>query len=146
MADPGISTGTKFYVPFDEYVYRNIIDLCLDFSYSYQDFNTDYHEVAVSRCENIFETLLDFATDCKELPMHLRYPPIEEWSLMDQMPIGVVHPRRALNYVMKLMNELKRQQAKTGREPDYYLKKYGLGKSKKDGKADKKEIDELFQN
>ena len=146
MADAGAMAGARFYVPFDEYVYRNIIDLCLDFSYSYQDFNTDYHDVAVSRCENIFESLLDFATDCKELPKHLRFPPIEEWSIMDQMPYGVVHPRRALNYVMKLMNELKRQQAKSGREPDYYLKKYGLEKKQGDGEAIKEEIDELFQN
>ena len=121
----------RFYVPFDEWIYRNIIDLCLDFCYNYQDLNTDYHDVAVSRCENIFESLIDFAVDCDELPDDLKDPPLEEWSDMDQMPDGVVHQRRALSFVMRLMNELKRQQMKTGREPDMLVKRYGLDKNVK---------------
>ena len=120
----------NLYVPFDEYIYRRIIDMCLDFCDNYQNLNTERHTLAVSRCENIFEGLMDFASDCKELPMDLRDPPISEWCSSDGMPRGpdsyVIHQRRALDYVMRLMNELKRQQSKKGRDPDELVKKYGL--------------------
>ena len=116
----------KFYVPFDEWIYRNIIDLCLDFCYNYQDINTEEDEIAVSRCENIFEMIIDFAQDCDEFPEELQDPPLEEWSEMDGMQDGVIHPRRALYFVMQVMNELKRQQMDKGRDRNFYIEKYGL--------------------
>jgi len=139
-------SGARFYVPFDEWLYRNIIDLCLDFCYNYQELNTDNHDASVARCENIFESLMDFASDCEDLPVTLRDPPIEEWSIDDRMPGGVIHQRRALSYVMLLMNELKRQQGKTGRDPNFLVNKYGLGKKHKKTEEDRKTYEALFKN
>jgi len=144
MTEQDKLSGARFYVPFDEWLYRNIIDLCLDFCYNYQELNTAFHETAVARCENIFESLMDFASDCGELPMHLKDPPIEEWSELDRMPYGVIHQRRALSYVMQLMNELKRQQSETGRPKDYLVKKYGLGKKHKKTEEDRTTYEALF--
>jgi len=136
MQQNPLNTTTGFYVPFDEWLYRNIIDICLDFTANYQDINTYRHETAVAKCENIFESLMDFARDCSELPDELKEPDIELWSFIDGMPKGVIHPRRALTYVMKLMNELKRQQTKTGRDPDELVRRYGLDKEQKNTKKD----------
>ena len=117
----------------------------MDFCYNYQDLNTDYHDVAVSRCENIFESLVDFAAECEELPDDLKDPDLEGWSSLDRMPDGVIHQRRALNFVMKLMNELKRQQMKTGREPDLLVKRYGLEKSEQGADTVDTTFKQLFQ-
>ena len=135
----------KMYVPFDEWIYRNIIDLCLDFCYNYQDLYTDYHDEAIARCENIFEALCDFSADCDELPMDMKDPPLDEWSEMDRMPNGVINQRRALNYVMRLMNELKRQQMEKGRDPNQLIKKYGLDKKPKTAKKTPESYRSLFQ-
>lgn len=128
MIENPLNRTAGFYVPFDEWLYRNIIDICLDFTGNYQDINTFRHDTAVAKCENIFESLMDFARDCEELPNELKDPDILRWSLMDGMPMGVIHPRRALTYVMKLMNELKRQQTNKGRDPDELIRRYGLDK------------------
>jgi len=138
-------SSAKMYVPFDEWIYRNIIDLCLDFCYNYQDLYTDYHDEAIARCENIFEALCDFSADCNELPDDMRDPPLDEWSEMDQMPFGVINQRRALNYVMRLMNELKRQQMEKGRDPNELVKRYGLDKKPKIAKKNTISYRSLFK-
>lgn len=130
MMEQKPTADERFFIPFDEFIYRRITDICLDFSENYQNLNTNTNDLAVARCENIFEALMDFAADCDGLPIELKDPPIKEWSTIDGMLPGVIHPRRALDYVMRLMNELKRQQMKKGRDPDELTKKYGLGKEK----------------
>jgi hypothetical protein len=72
------------------------------------------------------EALLDFAQNCDSLPDNIRNPPLEKWMLSPDN----IHPRLALNYVMRLLNELKRQQDKVGRDRNYYVSKYM--KAKKD--------------
>ena len=109
----------KFYVPFDEYLYRKITDLCLDFVNTYKELETD-NDFTVTKLENTFECLLDFAQNANNLPENLRNPPLEKWMLSPDN----IHPRLALNWVMRLLNELKRQQDKLGRDRDYYVKQY----------------------
>jgi len=121
----------KFYIPYDEYLYRKITDLCLDFVNVYKDLESD-DGFTVTRLENIFECLLDFAQNANNLPENIRNPPLEKWMLSPDN----IHPRLALNYVMRLLNELKRQQDKLGRDRDYYVKQYLRAKKIKDNRED----------
>jgi hypothetical protein len=113
------SDAGKYFIPFDEYIYRKICDLCLDFVNSYKDLS-DEDDFTVSKLENILECLLDFAQNSNNLPDNIRNPPLEKWMLSPDN----IHPRLALNYVMRLLNELKRQQDKLGRDRDYFVKQY----------------------
>lgn len=115
------------YVPFDEYIYRKITDLCLDFVNSYKELDDD-NGATVTKLENTFECLLDFAQNSNNLPEDMRNPPLEKWCLSPDN----VHPRLALGWVMRLLNELKRQQDKSGRDRDQLVNKYL--KSKKEDK------------
>jgi len=108
-----------FYVPFDEYLYRKIADLCLDFVNTYKELDSD-DGMTVIKLENVFECLLDFAQNATTLPDNLRNPPLEKWELSPDN----IHPRLALNWVMRLLNELKRQQEKVGRDKDHFVKDY----------------------
>lgn len=123
MAQVQINSATtesaKYYIPYDEFIYRKITDLCLDFVNTYKDLNDD-EEFTVSKLENIFEALLDFSQNCTNLPENIRNPPLEKWMLSPDN----IHPRLALNFVMRLLNELKRQQDKLGRDKDYFVKQY----------------------
>jgi hypothetical protein len=123
MAQVQINNATaesaKYYIPYDEFIYRKITDLCLDFVNTYKDLN-DEDDFTVSKLENILEALLDFSQNCTSLPNNIRNPPLEKWMLSPDN----IHPRLALNYVMRLLNELKRQQDKLGRDKDYYVKEY----------------------
>jgi hypothetical protein len=114
-----------YFIPFDEFLYRKICDLCLDFVNTYKNLNDD-DSITVTILENIMEALLDFAQNCDSLPDNIRNPPLEKWMLSPDN----IHPRLALNYVMRLLNELKRQQDKVGRDRNYYVSKYM--KAKKD--------------
>jgi hypothetical protein len=108
-----------FYVPFDEYLYRKIADLCLDFVNTYKELDSD-NGITVIKLENVFECLLDFAQNSNTLPDNLKNPPLDKWELSPDN----IHPRLALNWVMRLLNELKRQQEKIGRDSNYYVKEY----------------------
>lgn len=125
MRNRGSSTSTpsnefRMYVPYDEYIYRKISDLCLDFVNTYKELESD-DGLTVTKLENIFEALLDFAQNSgMSLPMELKDPPLKDWELSPDN----IHPRYALNYVMRLLNELKRQQDKSGRDPNHYVKGY----------------------
>jgi len=110
---------TKYYIPYDEFLFRKITDLCLDFVNTYKNLNDD-DGTTVTILENIFEALLDFAQNCTSLPNNMKNPPLENWMLSPDN----IHPRLALNWVMRLLNELKRQQDKTGRDKNYYTKQY----------------------
>lgn len=117
MTDP--RSDIRVYIPYDEYIFRKVSDICLDFVNTYKDINTGVENV-VPKLENLFECLLDFAQNSPGLPENIRNPPLEDWMLSPDN----IHPRLALNWVMRLLNELKRQQDKRGREPDHYVKDF----------------------
>lgn len=133
MSNQPQQVENKFYVPFDEYLYRKITDLCLDFVNTYKDLESD-DGFTVTRLENTFECLLDFAQNCDSLPENLKNPPLHKWMLSPDN----IHPRLAMNYVMRLLNELKRQQDKLGRDRNYYVSEY-LRARKKAGYRDEVE-------
>ena len=63
MKNRGSNTSTpsndfRMYVPYDEYIYRKISDLCLDFVNTYKELESD-DGLTVTKLENIFEALLN---------------------------------------------------------------------------------------
>jgi len=92
--------------------------VCLDFINTYKNIGVKSKKAvgSVEKLENIFEVLLDFAQNAENMPNDLKDPPLSDWEITPDN----IHPRYALNYVMRLLNELKRQQDETGRPKDFY--------------------------
>lgn len=111
-----------YYVPFDEYGYRKVVDWIDEYvrTYMEQTYNDDGR--TSDKMANLFEAILDFCHDCPRLPDHLRDPPLKEWEISS----GLLHPRYVMRYCMKVYNELLRQTYERRRAPDALLKKYGL--------------------
>jgi len=102
----------NLYLPFDQYFYRSVLDLCRDYAREFRNVRPGHPEVS-RKLANVFMTILDFARNCEDLPEHLRYPPLREWNMYGrevESPV-VIHPRLAMRYVMNLMNEIKRQES-----------------------------------
>jgi hypothetical protein len=101
----------KLYLPFDQYFYRSVLNLCQDYAKAFRDVRPGRPDVS-RRLANMFMTILDFARNCDDLPDHLRNPPLREWNMYGrsvETPV-VIHPRLSMRYVMELMNEIKRQE------------------------------------
>jgi len=112
MTEENSIEHSSLYIPFDQYFYRNVIELCKDFFKEFRKVQPG--NVAASRkLANLFMTILDFARDCEDLPEDLRYPPLYQWNMYGSTVVSplVVHPRLAMRYVMRLMNEIRRQQS-----------------------------------
>lgn len=104
--------GQTLYLPFDQYFYRTILDLCQDYAKEFKNVRPGCPEVS-RKLANMFMTILDFAKSCEDLPEHLREPPLTEWNMYGRgvtRPM-VIHPRLSMRYVMNLMNEIKRQES-----------------------------------
>jgi len=102
----------NLYLPFDQYFYRSVLNLCGDYAKEFRNVRPGHPEVS-RKLANIFMTILDFARNCEDLPDHLRNPPLREWNMYGREVISpvVIHPRLAMRYVMNLMNEIKRQES-----------------------------------
>lgn len=123
----------NIYIPYDQYLYRRITDLCLEFSKTYQRLGIysrsgDNIHVA-KKLANIFMTIYDFASECDGLPDHIKNPPLTDWDMKPnhmQCELGKynIHPRLANRYIMKLLNEIKRQQSTKTRDPNALVNEY----------------------
>lgn len=105
-------SSQNLYLPFDQYFYRTILDLCQNYAKEFKNVRPGQPEVS-RRLANMFMTILDFAKGCEDLPDHLRNPPLQDWNMYGpevRTPL-VVHPRLSMRYVMNLMNEIKRQES-----------------------------------
>lgn len=105
-------TRQSLYLPFDQYFYRTVLDLCQDYAKEFKNVRPGCPEVS-RKLANMFMTILDFARSCEDLPDHLRYPPLMKWNMYGpkiRTPM-VIHPRLSMRYVMNLMNEIKRQES-----------------------------------
>ena len=126
-----LAENRNIYIPYDQYLYRRITDLCLEFSKTYQKLgiysNPSDNLFVAKKLANIFMTIYDFASECEELPDYIRNPPLIEWDMKpnhegcDEGRYNI-HPRLANHYVMQLLNEIKRQQGEKKRAPDELLK------------------------
>jgi len=101
----------QLWVPFDEYVYRKIIDVCTDFIKNYSKLNEKHDNT--DNLANQIEIVREFAINCEDLPEDLRHPDLS----VGRVTYTSLHKRIALKYVMQVMNELRRQQEKKGRDP-----------------------------
>ena len=105
-------SSQNLYLPFDQYFYRTILDLCQNYAKEFKNVRPGQPEVS-RRLANMFMTILDFAKGCEDLPEHLRTPPLQDWNMYCpevRTPL-VIHPRLSMRYVMNLMNEIKRQES-----------------------------------
>lgn len=109
-----------YILGFDQYYYRKMIDLCVDYCKVYRDLGLV--PSVPQRLSNMFVTILDFAHNCVDFPDHLRNPPLTEWNMYGvgvRDPL-VIYPVCGIRYVMSVMNEILRQQGdKTLTEEDF---------------------------
>jgi len=106
------STPQVVNIPFDKYIYKNIVDKCSEFSDLYSRQVPGRSGISISwELARKFHVLLDFCRSCESLPEYYRKPPLRNWNVSENPNRLIIHPRRANQFVMKLMNEIKRQQA-----------------------------------
>jgi hypothetical protein len=102
-----------YILGFDQYYYRKIIDLCVDYTKVYRDLGM--HPDVPKQLSNMFVTILDFAHHCPDFPEQLRNPPLTDWNMYGKGvkdPL-VIYPVCGIRYVMSVMNEILRQQGNT---------------------------------
>ena len=105
-----MSDEPKYILGFDQFYFRKIIELCVDYTKVYRDLSIK--NGVPQRLSNTFLTILDFAHNCPDFPEHLRNPPLQQWNMYGENvkdPL-VIFPVLALRYVMAVMNEILRQQ------------------------------------
>lgn len=100
------------HVTFDKYIYKKIIDLCVDFFHLYGEQVPGQKGLKTSwKLARKFQVILDFTSECESLPDYFKHPPISKWNMSETPGQIHIHPRLANKFVMKLLNEIKRQQA-----------------------------------
>jgi len=104
-----VQTG---YITFDKYIYKKIVDLCVDFFTLYGEQIPGQRGLKTSwKLARKFQVILDFCSECETLPEYFKNPPVKKWN-MSKTPGQIhIHPRLANKFVMRLLNEIKRQQA-----------------------------------
>jgi len=102
----------QMFVQFDKYIYKNIIDQCIEFFKLYGEQIPGIDGIRVSwRLGRKFQVILDFCQACETLPEYYKNPPLRKWNMSENPNQLHIHPRLACKFVMKLINEIKRQQA-----------------------------------
>lgn len=102
------------YITFDKYIYKKIVDECVSFFRLYGEQIPGQAGLKTSwRLARKFQVILDFAQECETLPDYFRNPPIRKWNMSETPGQIHVHPRLANKFVMRLLNEIKRQQSDT---------------------------------
>lgn len=100
------------HITFDKYIYKKIIDLCVDFFHLYGEQVPGQSGLKTSwKLARKFQVILDFSQECETLPEYFRKPPLHKWNMSETPGQIHIHPRLANKFVMKLLNEIKRQQA-----------------------------------
>jgi len=106
------NTTAGMYITFDKYIYKKIVDLCIDFFHLYGEQIPGRAGLHTSwRLARKFQVILDFCQECESLPEYFREPPLKKWNMSDTPGQLHIHPRLANKFVMRLLNEIKRQQA-----------------------------------
>ena len=112
MSETNTVSSQSLYVPFDKYGYKSVIDMCTNYAKEYRNVASGHPEVS-RKLANMFQTIIDFAVGCEDLPDHIRYPPLQDWNMYgsDVSDPLVLYSRSTMQYVMSLMNEIMRQGA-----------------------------------
>jgi hypothetical protein len=100
------------YISFDKFIYKKIVDMCIEFFRLYGQQVPGHEGLRISwRLGRQFQVILDFCQSCEALPEYYRNPPLHKWNMSETKGQLHIHPRLANKFVMRLMNEIKRQQA-----------------------------------
>ena len=111
MTDEG-ETYTGITITFDKYIYKKIIDLCMEFFKLYGEQIPGRGGLPISwKLARKFQVILDFCKECESLPEYFKNPPLLKWNISETPGQLHIHPRLANKFVMRLLNEIKRQQA-----------------------------------
>jgi len=109
--DDGIQDPKFIAITFDKYIYKRIVDMCIDFVDLYGEQIPGRRGLPISwRLARRFQVILDFCKECESLPAYYRSPPMEKWNNSYTQGMVHIHPRLAMKFVMRLLNEIKRQQ------------------------------------
>ncbi len=110
----------RMRLPFDEFAYRKIVDVCRQFMEGYAQLTEDNDNTEY--LGNLLAVVTEFANGTDTLPERLKHP--EERFDRGEISENNIHSRIALKYVMEVFNELIRQQMKFGREPDWAIRRH----------------------
>jgi len=103
---------TGIAITFDKYIYKKIIDLCIEFFNLYGEQIPGRAGLPTSwKLARKFQVILDFCKECETLPEYFKKPPLKNWNMSETPGQLHIHPRLANKFVMRLLNEIKRQQA-----------------------------------
>jgi hypothetical protein len=124
------SAPLKMYISTEQYMFRRIADLCLDYLKTDKKLgrsrDADMNRPIARELANIFESIRSFAAEEPLFPQEIRNPPLNEWSLRQTMDpsLFVLHPRCAKDYIMAVYREIKKQQAKQKRDMTAIAEKF----------------------
>jgi len=108
--------SNQIYLPFDQYMYRKVIEQINEFLKVYRKLYDNIRNQSETlrkarQCSAIAEILMDFTADCQDLPVDIRNPSVEDWDMyMGRGTYILADPNKVAEWVMKLFNEIKRQQ------------------------------------
>jgi hypothetical protein len=112
-------------ITFDKYIYKKMVDLCMEFFNIYGEQIPGRNGLPISwKLARKFQVILDFCLECESLPDYFKHPPLQKWNMSETKGLIHIHPRLANKFVMRLLNEIKRQEANillTAKELDEQL-------------------------
>ena len=107
----GVQDQNFVSITFDKYIYKKIIDMIMDFVRLYGEQIPGKFGRPISwKLARRFQVILDFCRHCDDLPPYFKEPPLEMWNNSHTEGMIHIHPRLAMKFVMRLLNEIKRQQ------------------------------------
>lgn len=100
-------------VTFDKYIYKKIVDLCVDCINLYCQQIPGRNGLQISwRYSRKFNAILHFCESCDSLPEYFKHPPFDDWDLLKN-DTGNYHLEsgEVNKFIMQLLNEIRRQEA-----------------------------------
>lgn len=110
------------YLSTEQYMYRRIADLCLNYLRIDQMLGKSRdrtkNRMIARQLANIFESIRSFVKEEEKFPFYIRNPPLASWSIRDtkEPDLFVLAPRYAKDYILSVYREIRKQQSKKKRE------------------------------
>lgn len=123
-----VDETTKAFLSTEQYMFRRIADLCLDYMkinrrlYSGKDVRAKAMELG-----SILNNIVTYAEGCETFSSELRSPPLDNWVMIDMKDPHhwELHPVMVNEYVMDVYREIQKQQSKKIRPINTIHKKFG---------------------
>jgi len=120
--DKDLEKEENRYLTTEQYMYRRIADLCLNYLKVDQILGKSRdrtkNRMIARQLANIFESIRSFVKEEEKFPKHIKNPPLQEWSIRDtkEPDLYVLAPRYAKDYILSVYREIRRQQSKKKRD------------------------------